>query len=350
VRCLVRPSSDTSRLRELDIETAVGNLTDAQSLARAAQGCRSVFHCGAIVSDWATVQEITQTNVAGTRNLLQAAVDASIERFIHFSTTDIYGHPGVAGIDETHTPIRFRNWYAETKLDAEAEVRRTAGAHALDEVILRPSTVYGAGSTEVVGEIARAIRNRSMVLIGRGRAIAGLCYVENLIDAAILALHHDAAPGHAFNVSDGLAVTWKEFTAGLAVGLGCRPPRWSMPYWIANGVGFSLEQGYRALRKTTRLTMPPLLSRQAVQVLGIDQDFSNRKAREMLGWDPRVGYAAGLAATLAWLQGDASSSSAHPGRLPQVSLGSRMDASRTRAGNGLEALAESRPGLRSPRR
>jgi nucleoside-diphosphate-sugar epimerase len=55
------------------------------------------------------------------------------------------------------------------------------------------------------------------------------------------------------------------------------------------------------LRRTTRLTAPPPLSRQAVQVMGIDQDFSNAKARELLGWEPRVDYATGLAATLEWL-------------------------------------------------
>ena len=304
VRCLVRPSSDTSHLDELDVEIAVGNLTDARSLARAADGCRYVFHCGALVSDWATAEEITRTNVAGTRNLLQASVDASVRRFIHFSTTDVYGYPGGVAIDETHIPTRFRNWYAETKLAAEAEVRRVAGAHALGAVILRPSTVYGPGSIEVVGEIARAIRNRSMLLINRGRAVAGLCYVDNLIDAALLALHHEAAPGHAFNVSDGLDITWKQFTDGLAEGLGCSQARWSMPYWMAHGIGFSLEHAYRVLRKTTRLTTPPLLSRQAVHVLGTNQGFSNRKAREMLGWEPRVSYAAGLEATLAWLQAD----------------------------------------------
>jgi nucleoside-diphosphate-sugar epimerase len=48
--------------------------------------------------------------------------------------------------------------------------------------------------------------------------------------------------------------------------------------------------------------MAPLLSRQAVQVLGRDQDFSNRKARTLLGWEPRIDYPDGLAATLAWLQ------------------------------------------------
>jgi ornithine--oxo-acid transaminase len=304
VRCLVRASSDTSLLDHLDVEVAVGDLTNARSLARATEGCSYVFHCGALVSDWATSDEIARINLTGTRNVLKASVDASVQRFVHFSTTDIYGYPGGTAIEETHTATRFRNWYSETKRAAEAEVRRVENAGELDTVILRPATVYGPRSTDVIGEIARAIRGGNMLLIGGGRAIAGLCYVDNLIDAAVIALRHEAAPGHAFNVTDGLDTTWKEFTDALANGLGCSQARWSLPYWMANGIGFSLEHGYRFLRKTTRLTTPPLLSRQAVHVLGKDQDFSNRKAREMLGWEPRIDYAAGLEATLAWLQAE----------------------------------------------
>ena len=302
VRCLVRASSDTSLLDKLDVQIAVGDLASAGSLARAVEGCDYVFHCGALVSDWATREEIARTNVEGTRSLLGASVDASVQRFIHFSTTDVYGYPNGEAIDESYATKRLRNWYAQTKLDAEAEVRRVEEGHALDTVILRPATVYGPGSTDVIGEIARAIRARNMLLVNRGRAVAGLCYVDNLMDAAILVLHHEDAPGHAFNVSDGLAITWKEFTDGLAEGLGCSNVRWSLPYWMANGIGFSLEHCYRLLRKTTGPHAPPLLSRQAVQVLGNDQDFSNRKAREMLGWEPRVDYPAGLEATVAWLR------------------------------------------------
>jgi nucleoside-diphosphate-sugar epimerase len=301
VRCLVRASSDTSPLDGLDVEIAVGDLTNAGSLARAVDGCDYVFHCGALVSDWATRQEIEQTNVQGTRSLLDAAADAKVRRFVHFSTTDVYGYPDRAGIDETYAATRFRNWYAETKLKAEAEVRRAEQARGLDAVILRPATVYGPGSVEVVGEIARAIRARNMLLVDKGRAVAGLCYVDNLLDAAVLALGHDGARGHAFNVTDGLGVTWREFTDGLAEGLGCASVRWSVPYWMANGIGFSLEHGYRLLRRTTGLHAAPLLSRQAVHVLGNSHDFSNRRAREMLGWEPRVEYPDGLQATLDWL-------------------------------------------------
>ena len=211
------------------------------------------------------------------------SVGASVRRFVHFSTTDVYGHPDGAAIDETYTATRFRNWYAQTKLDAEAEVRRVEEAAALDAVILRPATVYGPGSTDVIGEIARAIQGRHMLLIDGGRAVAGLCYVENLIDAAVLALGHEAAPGHAFNVSDGLDVTWKEFTDDLAEGLGCSKVRWSLPYWLASGVGFSLEHGYRLLRRTHRpeRAAPALASSRAGagQRPGLQQSQAARDAR-----------------------------------------------------------------------
>lgn len=302
VRCLVRASSDTSALERLDVELVVGDLTDAASLTRATHGCQHVLHCGALVSDWATVEEIARINVRGTRDLLAASIAASVRRFVHLSSTDVYGYPDGARVDETHAATRFRNWYAETKLHAEAEVRRAEAPGVLDAVILRPATVYGPGSKDVVGEIARAIQARHMLLIDRGRPIAGLCYIDNLIDAAVLALGHDAAPGNAFNVSDGVDVTWRRFTDDLAAGLGRPPVRWSIPYPVANALGFSLEHGYRLLRRGTGLSAPPLLSRQAVQVLGKSQDFSNRKLRELLGWEPRVDYRSGLDATLAWLR------------------------------------------------
>ena len=304
VRCLVRPTSDTTSLNGLDVELATGDLTSAHSLERAVEGCRYVFHCGAMVSDWATPKEVSRVNVEGTRELLSASAAASVRRVVHFSSTDVYGYPGGIEIDETYAATSFRNWYAQTKLQAEAEVRRFAVTHDLDAVILRPSTVYGPRSREVVLEIARAIRSGHMLLIDNGRAIAGLCFVDNLVDATLLAMHHDGARGQAFNATDGLAITWRELADGLADGLGCSKPRWSMPYRLAEGVGFSLEHGYRALHRTTRLKTRPLLSRQAVHVMGTNQSFSNRKARELLAWEPRVDYATGLEVTLDWLRAE----------------------------------------------
>ena len=303
IRCLVRPRSDASSLGELGAEFATGDLTSPDSVARAVDGCRLVVHCGALVSDWATPQEIECVNTAGTRKLLNASVKASVERFVHFSTTDVYGYPGRGGVEESYVSEQFGNWYAHTKRAAEAEVR-AAGREGLQTVILRPATVYGPRSVEVIGEIARAISGRKMLLIGGGRSVAGLCYVDNLVDAALIALEHPAAPGEAFNITDGLQVTWKQFTDDLADGLGSPPARLSLPYWLAIGIGFSLEHCYRLLRAATGLTTAPLLSRLAVQVLGRILDVSNDKARALLVWEPSVDYQAGLLATLGWLRDD----------------------------------------------
>jgi len=212
-------------------------------------------------------------------------------------TCTVYGYPGAVGVDEDYAPTRFSNWYSETKRAAEAEVDRAARAYPLGAVVLRIATVYGPGSTEVVGEMARAMQARHMLLIDGGRAIAGLTYVENVVDAAMLALRNPAAPGQAFNVTDGLEITWRRFLGDLAERLGYPPPRLSLPYGAAYGIAYGLEHGYRLIRSLTGLTTSPLLSRQAVHVLGKSQDFSNRKARELLGWEPRVDYPAGLDAT-----------------------------------------------------
>jgi nucleoside-diphosphate-sugar epimerase len=302
VRGLVRRSSDTARLEAQEAQLAFGDLTDPVSLARASQGCRYVVHCGALVSDWALVDEIRRINVLGTRRLLEAAVAASVERFVHVSSTDVYGYPGRPAVEETYTPKRFANWYAQTKWEAEGEVRRVQESGSLDCVILRPATIYGPRSQEVIGEMARALRAGHMLLVDRGQAVAGLTYVTNVADAAVLALQNQAAPGQAFNVTDGLPVTWRRFLDDLADGLGFSRARWSLPYGVASGLAIALEHAYRLLRRTTHLHTPALLSRQAVHVLGRPQEFSNGKAMRVLGWEPRVDYATGLEATVAWLR------------------------------------------------
>ena len=299
LRCLVRATSDVALLEGLGAELVLGDVTDASSLAGAVSGCEYVVHCAAFVSDWGLVRDIRRVNVEGTRLLLEAAAGASVRRFVHVSTTDVYGYPGGRGVEETCVPRGFANWYAQTKAEAEAEVRRVAG---LEHVILRPATVYGPRSVDAVGEIATAIRGGYMLLVDRGRPTAGLCYVGNLVDALVLAIRSERAVGEAFNVCDGVEVTWAQFTGDLAAGLGARRPWLSLPFGPARVLGRGLELSYRTVRRLTGLRIPPLLSRQAVDVLGRDQDFSNRKAREVLGWEPRVDYAAGLDATLAWLR------------------------------------------------
>ena len=309
VRCLVRSSSDTTALRALSsandrcgVELRFGDLTDSDSLRRATDGCAQVVHCAAMVSDWGTVREIRAANVTGTRDLAAAAALAGVRRFVQISTTDVYGYPGTSGVTEDHAFDGFANWYSQTKREAEAALKVIAGASELEIVFLRPASVYGAGGTEVVGEMTRALRGRYLPMVAGGRAAAGLVHVQNLVDAVLLALSRPEAAGESFNVVDGLHVTWGQFLGDIGAGLGYPPPWIKLNYRVAFGVAVGLEQSYRALRRMTGLRTPPLLTRAAVQILGVDQDFSNAKLRSVLGWEPRVDYQQGLAATVAWLR------------------------------------------------
>ncbi len=308
VRCLVRPTSDTTQLRGLSnpaggcIELVMGDLTNLTSLRRAAEGCEQVVHSAAMASDWGTVAEIRAANLTGTADLAAAAVAVGVRRFIQISTTDVYGYPGTPGVTEDYRPAGFTNWYSQTKRDAEAELGRIASGTGLETVVLRPATVYGPGATAVVGEMARSMRGRYLPSIAGGRAVAGLVHVDNLVDAVLLALSRPEAAGESFNVVDGLDVTWAQFLGGIGVGLGYPRPWIRLNYALAFAIAVCLEEGYRALRRLTGLHTAPLLTRAAVQILGIDQDFSNAKLRTVLGWTPGVDYARGLSETVAWLR------------------------------------------------
>ena len=300
VRCLVRRLSP--ELEALGTVQVAGDLD--RDLSHELTDVDVVFHCAAMVSDWGTVAEIRRANVAGTARLLAAAGHARVGRFVHLSTTDVYGHPGGGPHDET-TPVapRFRNWYSQSKAEAEAEVWR-AGAAGLPVTIVRPATVYGPGSVKVIGEIARALRARQMIVIRRGRTVVGLCYIDNLVDALLAAARRREAIGEVFNLADDEPTTWRELLDDLASGLGCPPVGFALPYSLATMLALTCELGYRRLRRATGMTLPPLLSRQAVQLMAVDQRFATEKARHLLAYQPRVRYRdEGLARTLAWLRG-----------------------------------------------
>ena len=191
--------------------------------ARRATAASYVLHCGALVSDWATKQEIAadqRRRHAQPARGLRRRVGRALRPLQHDRRLRLSRR---ARASTRPTPRgALATGTRRPSCEAEAEVRRAAAEHALDAVILRPATVYGPGSTDVVGEIARAIRARNMLLVDRGRAVAGLCYVDNLIDAAVLAL--DARGRAAATPSTSPTASPSpggEFTDGLADGLGC---------------------------------------------------------------------------------------------------------------------------------
>ena len=223
VRVLVRLTSNTTFLESLGVELVYGDLKDNQSLNRAVQGMERIYHCAAFAADWGPKGEFQATNVIGLRNLLDAALEAGVKKFVHVSTTDVYGHPNYPA-DET-APYRLRGWhYGDTKIIGEQLVWDYYRDRNLPITIVRPVNIYGPRSTSFVLEVADLLKSGDMVHIGKKEQPAGLAYVTNVVDAILLASDSVNSVGNAYNVSDGLDTSWHKYVNNMAKFIGVPNP------------------------------------------------------------------------------------------------------------------------------
>jgi nucleoside-diphosphate-sugar epimerase len=297
VRVLIRPGSKTEHLNQLGVEFVQGDLWDLDSLKDAARNVEFIYHCAALAADWGSWKDFEKTNIVGTRNLLQSAMEQSVDKFIHISTTDVYGYPN-SRVDET-AAFRFRGWpYGDTKIKAEQAVWDCHRQHGLPITVVRPLNIYGPRSTTFVLEIAELLKSGKMVHIGQGGKSAGLVYVTNVVDVILLATDNNISNGQAYHASDGSNVTWPQYVNRLADIIGAAHPRISLPYRPAYFIGWLMERIYGALAIKRR----PLLTRMAVELLGTDQAFSIEKAQKELDYQPKVKFEKGMLLVENWLK------------------------------------------------
>lgn len=287
-----------SHLPETQMRVVRGSLTEPGALRDACRDATHIYHCAAASTDWAARDVYFQSNVTGTELLLQAASEAPrLQRFVHVSTTDVYGYPAVPCNEDG--PLRDVGLpYNRTKILGEQAVWR-AHARGLPVAVVRPATIYGPRGSAFVTDVALLLKKREMALLGGGRKTAGLLYVDNAVDAMVAAAHHAVAAGRVYNLSDGTGVTWRGYVDALAAGLGLKPPWIDLPMPVASLVAHAMEAPYRLL---PRLPGRPLLTRHAVRLLGMDQEFPADRARAELGFVPRVGFAEGMARSVAWVR------------------------------------------------
>lgn len=302
VTILARPNSDLRHLSRFDggsIRVIAGALTDTASLLDAVRDATIIFHCAAASTDWARMSTYTESNVTGTRMLLDAARHATrLRRFVHVSTTDVYGYPSIP-CAETGALKDAGLRYNRTKILAEKAVWHEARQNGLPVTVVRPATIYGPRGKAFVSDIAALLRKRQMIFIDGGHATAGLLYVDDAVDAMIAAAKTPAAEGRAYNLSGGSGTTWKGYVSGLACGLGCKPPWIDLPFGVAIGIARAMEAPFRFLPMPGR----PPLTRHAVFLLGRDQEFPAQNARTELDFAPKISVNEGIARSLNWLKG-----------------------------------------------
>jgi nucleoside-diphosphate-sugar epimerase len=298
VVALVRRSSDRTHLVALGAQIVDGDLVDRSSLAACLEGVDRVFHCAALVSDWGTWQEFRATNVTGLANLLEAADQARVERFVHVSSTDVYGHPDRV-LDE-HAPFRRRGWpYGDTKIEAEELFWRFVRERGLNGTVVRPASLYGPRSRSFVDEVLELLRERRLPLIGPADRAAGLTEVTNAVDAILLIASSEQTIGRAYNVTDGSRVGWQTYFERLAQIADVPPPRrFRIPRAAAYPAAWAVELVYRGLRLRSR----PPLTRLMVELLATEQGFSNARLETELAYRPRLAFDEGMQRLEAWLR------------------------------------------------
>lgn len=296
VRALVLPGDRLAAelhslaAEEHQLQVIEGDICSTASIALAFEGADRVFHTAALVHAWAPAARFHEINVGGTRNVAEVALASGVTRLIWISTTDVFGLPrGEQVFDET-SPLRpWSEPYADTKIETERWLWRFHRDSCMPVSVIYPGWVYGPGDRAFFPGLAQAIVSRSMFFWSRNARLP-LVYIDNLIDACVLASDMQAAVGRGYIVYDTQELTLEELCGRIADTIGAKRPWLHVPYRLAYAAAVVLQAKSRAARRST----PPTLLTVDVKAFGMQWFFSNERARTELGWTPRVGIDEGM--------------------------------------------------------
>ncbi|MBI3949303.1 MAG: NAD-dependent epimerase/dehydratase family protein [Acidobacteria bacterium] len=301
VAALVRPTSDTRFLQRLGAPMVTGDLSDQASLQRGMTGADVVFHTAAKVTDWGPWPEFQRDTIDGTHRVLEAMRATGVRRLVHVSSVAVYGqqaHRGGIWTEEAPYPTHFLAWeyYSVAKIAAEKLVLGYHQKKWVEATIIRPSWIYGPRDRASFPRLVQFLKDGPALLIGKGDNYLPLVYAGNVAEACILAATKPVASGRIYNVSYDGCVTQRQYFNAVAQALGLRPVTRSLPAPVALALANLIEIPARFIRQKD----PPSMSRLGFYIVTNKGVFDTTRAREELGWQPRVGFEEGLAKTIEW--------------------------------------------------
>ncbi|MBA3455895.1 MAG: NAD-dependent epimerase/dehydratase family protein [Deltaproteobacteria bacterium] len=268
------------------LEYAHGDLGDPVAVDKAVKGAEIVIHCGAAMKGgWA---EHKVGTVAGTQHVIDACKTHGVKQLVHISSMSVFdwaGSSDAAPVDETvklEPRAEERGAYTRAKLEAEQLVSAAAKV-GLPVVILRPGQIFGGGISLINGAVARDVGGRWLVL-GDGKLELPLVYIDDLVDAVMLAIERKITQGEVFQIVDPAALTQDDVLA-LA---GGEKRILRVPRAVVFALGRLSELPLRLLGKPSPISVYRLKSALARIHYGSD------RARDVLGWVPRVGVREGI--------------------------------------------------------
>lgn len=221
VRALVRRAPAPGLLPS-SVDLVEGDITRPETLPNALEGVNVVFHLAAKlhINDPSPQlsSEYKRVNIEGTRHLAQAAVAAGVERFVHFSTINVYGPAREGRIYHEGDAPEPDTIYARSKLEAE----RLALATHPGTTVLRLAAVYGPRMSGNYPLLLKALRKGITVMVGDGQNRRTLVYVDDVAHAAIAAARSDRAIHETYNVTDGQVHSFDTIARAMQQALGKR--------------------------------------------------------------------------------------------------------------------------------
>ena len=214
-RALVHSSGKGAYIARYPVEWSIGDLMERASVRRAMDGCSLVVHLARGTDRVMTV---------GLENVLRAAVEAKVRRFVHVSSVAVYGdHPSPAAQWETAPASKTGSDYGDIKLEQERLVASYGRRFGLPFVILRPPHILGPYS-HFVDAVSDRLQARVLPIVDGGVNVCNLVYIDNLIEAVLLSLEKYEAIGETFFITDKERVTWRECLEAFGAMLGVDVP------------------------------------------------------------------------------------------------------------------------------
>lgn len=262
---LIRPEGDLSNMKSL--KKAVGNVD-------------IVFHLAAALPHHLLKdREYWETNVQGTKNLLDACKGRKIKRFVHVSTVGIYGAVTA---------------YSKSKKEAEKVVMSYYKKYKIPVTIIRPTIAYGPRDTRPgFLNLFRLINKNFFIPIGKGSNFFHTIYIDNLVDALYESAINKNAIGEDFIIGDEPCPKMSQIIKVMYKILKKKVPMFYIPVFVASCAGLFFDFA-------KKMGLPSFLPSQRVKFLTEDKRFDITKAKKILGWKPKISINEGLKRTFLW--------------------------------------------------
>jgi len=285
----------TDEIRSWGAKVIIGSVLDRDIVEQCMEGVDVVHHLAAAFRELDVPDSYyDEVNVGGTRNVLESAFAHKVKKFIYCSTCGVHGNIDNPPGDE-NTPIRPADYYQRTKYEAEPLVNEYC-QKGMDTVILRPAAIYGPGDPERFFMIFKRVKKGIFPMFGTGKTLYHPLYIDNLIDAFMLAMEPGKGTGEAYLIADEEFVEIETLVrkTARALGVDVKIPHYPvMPLVIA---GHICEKICKPFHVT-----PPIFPRR-VDWFRQNRAFKIDKAKQELGYKPLIDLDEGLKRTAKWYQ------------------------------------------------